>query len=340
MFERDNAEINLLLTGLLIVSACIGGLHHWSLGAAEKADTAKVVANPSESKKEADSLAVEGNPLADSSPDEIFDALQPLIISNSVEKTIKMLIGIPLPTALSVLKKILDIKEGNLDRDDRIQIIVGIAARYKKLEEQYAVLDLIIDPHYLYLREGTPILVIAAYGDFPEVIPVIKTWYANRVAKQVNHAELCEELEARALSYAVENNKLDELKAMVTNGLSLSGNRMSEFLVDAIKRKTECKIIQFLLENGADINYVDKGYTPLLWAIKNNDLKAVKFLVNKGADVNKIGDNKIGNPRQLANQAIEDAAKAVSKGGKKNKIRAKNHAIAIEAYLIEHGADN
>lgn len=348
MFKRKNAEIDMLLTGLLVLSALIGGLHHWSLGAEQKTDASKAVAPVSEPKKDisAKDAPVE-NPLADAPADEIFTDLQPLIISNSVEKMIKLLTGIPFKTVTAVLQKILDEKEENLDRDDRIEIIVGVAAQYKKQEEQYGILDLIIDPHYLYLREGTPILVRAAHGDYPEIIPVVKQWYADRVAKQENHAELCEELESRALAYAVENSQLDELKAMVSHGVS-NGNSMSELLVDAVRRRTGCDIIKFLLEHGADINYVAKGHTALIWAIKNNDLKAVQFLVKRGADVNKIGDNAIGNPRQVAGEAIEKTSSSIEKGKKnkgkkgfkKNQIEAENNAVAIEAYLIENKADN
>lgn len=345
MIKRDNAEIDMLLTGLLALSALIGGLHHWSLGAEQKNNAPKASSTMIAQKQGAESEAVAQSVLADASADEIFESLQPLIISNSVEKIIKLLSGVPSKTALSVLEKILSIKEENLDRDDRLQIIFSVAAQYKKRDEQYSILDLIINPKYLYLREGVPILALAALGDFPAIIPVIKAWYADRVAKQANHAELCEELESRALAYAVEANKLDDLKAMMAHGITMNSNRMSALLVDAVKRKTGCNIIEFLLDHGADINYTVEGYTPLLWAIKNNDFKAVKLLVGLGADVNKIGDNQIGNPRQVANEAIEAASLSGKqiKGKKmrnKNQIKAKNDAVAIEAYLIEHGAEN
>jgi hypothetical protein len=340
MFKRDNAEIDMLLTGLLILSALIGGLHHWSLGAEQKTNTGKAASAVNQPKKDTQSKNIDENPLSDASVDEIFSDIQPLVISNSVEKTIKMLGGIPIKTVIDVLEKILDIQEQNFDRDDRIELLVGIAAQYKKPAEQYAILDLIINPKYLYLRKGTPILALAARGDFPKVMPTIKTWFADRVAKQPNHAKLYRELEERALAYAVENSKLDELKAMVTHGIKMNKQRMNELLVDAVKRKTGCTIIEFLLQQGADINSVVNGYTPLIWTIKNNDLKGTKFLVDHGADVNKVGNNAIGNPRQVASEAVENASKETKKWNKKHDIEAKNNAVAIEAYLIEHGSDN
>lgn len=335
MFKGKNAEIDMLLTGLLVLSALIGGLHHRSLGAEQKIDSNKVVTLDKQDAQ---------NPLADVPADEIFINIQPLIMSNSVEKIIKVLTGVPFNSVSLVLKKILDTQEANLNRDDRIAIIVGLAAQYKKQEESYGILDLIIAPQYGYLREGAPILAIAASTDYPYIIPIIKAWYANRVAQQANHADLCAKLESRALIYAVRKNKLDELKAMMSNGVAIDNDRMSKLFVAAVKRRTGCDIIKFLLEQGADINYVAKGHTALIWAIKNHDLKAVKFLVQHGADVNKIGDNAVGNPRQVAGEAVEQAAAANKKDKKskkdKNLIQAQKDAVEIESYLIAHKADN
>jgi len=350
MVKRNDSEINMLLSALLLLSALIGGLHHWSLGAEQESDATKAASTESapqaaEPKKDASaqtktSQTLSENPLADADADEIISDIQPLLLSQSVEKTIKMLTGIPYKTIIQVLTRILDNKEQNFNRDDRVQVIVGLASSYKKPEEQTAILDLILDPKYLYLREGAPLLFVAAYGDFPQMIPVIKTWYANRVAKQANHAELREELETRALSYAVENQKLDELKNMVTHGITMDKKRASALLVDAVGKKTSCPIIGFLLQQGADVNYVHGGYTPLLHAIKNHDLKAVKFLVEHGADVNKVSDNKIGNPRQVAEEAVEATAKMLKKEVAKKKVDEAKHAVDIEAYLIERGAQN
>lgn len=347
MFKGKNAEINILLTALLLLSALIGGLHHRALNAQQATATNQSPSPVNQEKTKAANL----NPLADSPPEELFNYLQPLIISNSVEKIIKVLTGVPAQAVSSVLKKILDIKEANLNRDDRIAIILGLAVQYAKQEEQYSILDLIIAPQYLYLRDGTPILLVAASTDYPHVISIIKKWYADRVAKQEDYADLIEQLESRALALAVQENKLEELQILMRNGVVVDGDRMGELLVDAVKKKTSCDIIKFLLENGADINYVAKGHTALLWAIKNHDLKAVICLVKHGADVNRIGDNAVGNPRQVAGEAIEKALASAKKGKKtkkngkiqspsKSQIADQDNAVKIESYLIKHGADH
>lgn len=57
------------------------------------------------------------------------------------------------------------------------------------------------------------------------------------------------------------------------------------------------KIIAILLENGVNINSIDKmGQSALFWAVQENNDTAIKFLIAQGADVNIIsnfGDNAL-----------------------------------------------
>jgi ankyrin repeat protein len=47
------------------------------------------------------------------------------------------------------------------------------------------------------------------------------------------------------------------------------------------------KIVQMLLDGGADVNYSDRwGRTPLHWAVEANDLALVDLLISRGANVN------------------------------------------------------
>jgi len=333
--NNSNSDIDLLLGILLASSVIIGAIHHWPLRAMQKDEKNKTVTTT-----QSNTETIE-NPLIDANPAEVLTEIRELIRTDSIEKAIKMVTGIPIKTMMPVLNHILKNAEHSSEkRNDRIELLVGVAATYKEPKDQYAVLDLIFDPNYLYLREGTPILYIAAYGNYPQIIPTIKAWYAQKVAAQPNHAELSAESEARALAYAVENKKIDELKAMAANGITLDTQRMNALLIDAIRTKAGCPIIEFLLDKGADINGVDKGYTPLLQAIKNSDLAAVKLLIKRGADLNKIGDNAVGNPRQVAKEAIERTAKERKQKPTQDAVQAANDAITIESFLIKKGAQD
>jgi len=58
-------------------------------------------------------------------------------------------------------------------------------------------------------------------------------------------------------------------------------------------------MINFLLENGADINKLDGyGNSLLFSAIKNNNIKLIKFLLKKNANINF--QNKYTTPLMLA----------------------------------------
>jgi ankyrin repeat protein len=339
MAKRSSPDIDILLSALLLLSVIIGGLHHFSL----HADGDTQVAAPKNMPEKVVPVVNEKipNPLADAKVPEILREIQDYKNSGSAETITKMIAGLPVKKMIEVLTQLLA-NRGPLKRDDCIEIILGAAAFYQKTEDRNRILDFILDPKYPDLRQGTPIVYIAAYGDYPEIIPAIKTWYAGRVANQANHAELCQELEARALGYAIDHKDLKALKSMVTHGVTMNKTRASILLNEAVKAKSGCKTITFLVDQGADINYAVKGLTPLLHAIKRYDLAAVKKLVERGADVNKIADNDVGNPRQVAAEAVKEAAGLQYKKGNKNRmkqcIRAVKNAVAIEEYLIEQGA--
>lgn len=70
---------------------------------------------------------------------------------------------------------------------------------------------------------------------------------------------------------------------------------MNDLLLDSIEANNP-KMIETALANGADINYIDPtpmgSATPLLIAIRNENLPLVKYLLQKGADPNlMIGQN-------------------------------------------------
>jgi len=47
------------------------------------------------------------------------------------------------------------------------------------------------------------------------------------------------------------------------------------------------EIVEYLAQNGANVNYKDEdGWTPLHWAVQNGHLDIVKILIKYKADVN------------------------------------------------------
>ena len=62
-------------------------------------------------------------------------------------------------------------------------------------------------------------------------------------------------------------------------------DELNKQLFDAILNNRISKIKR-LLKQGADVNAITRGDTPLLWAIAMGYYDIVKFLIDNGADVN------------------------------------------------------
>ncbi|NCA28384.1 MAG: ankyrin repeat domain-containing protein [Proteobacteria bacterium] len=122
-------------------------------------------------------------------------------------------------------------------------------------------------------------------------------------------------------------------------------------LLEACKNG-DCKKIKGLIENGADINFVDneKNITPIYIASQNGHIEAIETLAGLGADVNKA--NKYGlTPVYIASQnghikAIEtlarlgaDVNKASIHGETPVFIAAQNGHVEAIKTLKELGAD-
>ncbi|MGI3041837.1 ankyrin repeat domain-containing protein [Shewanella algae] len=86
--------------------------------------------------------------------------------------------------------------------------------------------------------------------------------------------------------------------------------------------RTPIETIQFLIEQGLDVNAVDSyGYTPLIYAVRQKNLPAIKLLLENGAE-------------KLINHRPEDGATPL-----KMVFGSKPYSSEIVAVLLEAGAD-
>ncbi|KAJ7595588.1 ankyrin repeat-containing protein [Mycena floridula] len=100
-----------------------------------------------------------------------------------------------------------------------------------------------------------------------------------------------------ALYNAVTNRKLDIVKLLIEKGVSLKKGQ----ILHTACHWGSLEVVQFLVENGVDINALDRWGTALWAAIDRNKKEVVEFLIQSGADVNATGDNS-KTPLQLAIQ--------------------------------------
>ena len=80
---------------------------------------------------------------------------------------------------------------------------------------------------------------------------------------------------------------------------------MDDLLLKSIA-KNDIEMIKIAIANGADVNYVKKGYhTPLSLAIKKANIELASYLINNGADPNikmELDDERIITPLIIAVQ--------------------------------------
>jgi len=84
----------------------------------------------------------------------------------------------------------------------------------------------------------------------------------------------------------VYNNDITTFKTMASELEDINiQNKYGWTLLHIAIRRDRAEMVEFLLDNGADIDRVDGvGWTPLMEAIMDDKTSLVKFLVEKGAD--------------------------------------------------------
>ncbi|GFV15639.1 ankyrin-3 [Trichonephila clavipes] len=156
------------------------------------------------------------------------------------------------------------------------------------------------------------------------------------------------------LRIAAENGYTKIIKTLIEGGINIDGDLKYTPLHQAVN--DGCKeMVEFLLENGADINAKTEasGETPLYIAVKKRNIEIIELLIEKGANVN-AGDKGKNTPLHYTGD-IRIARLLVANGAN---VNAKNksdppystgstplHGAAnagnkdIAEFLIDNGAD-
>ncbi|MCA0951457.1 ankyrin repeat domain-containing protein [Shewanella chilikensis] len=124
---------------------------------------------------------------------------------------------------------------------------------------------------------------------------------------------------------ALRKGQLDIAQSFIQQGCNI--HRVTEndkwtYLHQLSDGDTPPESIQFLIEQGLDVNAVDSyGYTPLIYAVRQKNLPAIKLLLENGAE-------------KLINHRPEDGATPL-----KMVFDSKPYSSEIVAVLLEAGAD-
>ena len=100
------------------------------------------------------------------------------------------------------------------------------------------------------------------------------------------------------LEYAIKKGNQEMVKILIENGADINTiNKKGDTPLTYAIQKGSKKMTRVLIEQGADINAMGKdGYTPLTYAIQKGNKEIMKMLLESGVDVNKkdgIGNTPI-----------------------------------------------
>jgi uncharacterized protein len=95
---------------------------------------------------------------------------------------------------------------------------------------------------------------------------------------------------ASALQYACDEGHVDIVEYLIKMRADINGNDGGPLL--AASRGGYIIIIQFLINNGAQVNLLDvRGSSALIWATRYNHTKSVKLLLESGTDYSIKNDS-------------------------------------------------
>lgn len=95
----------------------------------------------------------------------------------------------------------------------------------------------------------------------------------------------CSFFDANDLVWSASEGNLPKVKSLVEGGIGVNTKAFDDGqtpLIAAV-RSGRLKVIEFLLDSGADINLNDAGGTPLYWAAFSGQVDIYRFLLARGA---------------------------------------------------------
>ena len=142
--------------------------------------------------------------------------------------------------------------------------------------------------------------------EYSPYIPIIHTYEmsALHLAAQKGHIEIVRVLldagadvnptedmvGTTALMFASQNGHIEVVELLLQAGADVHAAQDRALFQAASINDT--KIMKLLLDEGANVNVQNKGYTALMTAAVIGSTEAVRFLLQAGAEVNSKNDNK------------------------------------------------
>lgn len=277
-FKRKRIDIDLLLGFLLLFSCSIGLIY------GDKNYNFNTVSDAS--------ITIE----------EELRILQPFIVTQSVEKIAHALKDVPITISQAIVKELVENEATYLTREDKIQLLYALLRDFKDNSDMQTMLLDIIHTHK-DLREGAPILIVALRSGYADIVPQL-------LALTQKYDDMAD-IEKRAWYQAVYDDERDLLYQLRENAVTLSPARANELLWIVAERSKHAELVDFFINQGADLTYSKKGHTLLTKATESNNKIIVGALLDackkqRPAEnackefVNHIADPLVGSALQIA----------------------------------------
>ena len=221
------------------------------------------------------------------------------------------------------------------------------------------ILDLGNDPNSIEgsARFFEPLLSLSIVKDVDVLYPVEYMTMLLDAGADVNKTNYKNET---AAFVAVESNALEHLKLLAAKGIDfnkINSSDRSLLLESVAKKNVKAETIDFLIKNGAQVNYASARHnneTPLIEAVSDGRADIVELLIAGGADVNAKGRNGCSVLCYAAdiddqNASVSIASSLLKAGAKpddadNSQKTALTYAVernnsALTRLLVENGAD-
>ncbi len=273
IMKRNESDISLLLTVLILLSASIGllhGLKFTSVGAEDKS----------------------GSELS-LSPQDGMDIVQPLLDSQNYIGVARAFGQFDINTQKSLLDRLLFGDTGSYTKEQKVKIVAAILRETKNDRMKEYSIDLLAqyfpqDPIFLY-----------AFPEFGIFIPTIKEAMDKRGKNSLYNS-----WKNQSLTELIRFNRPDLLEFMYINGVRLTSKEASNMLDVIVSLEKEPAFVPLLIKQfGANPNFSsDRKRTVLMKAAQSRNKGLYKALIDLGANEGLILDSSIGSAEQIAAQ--------------------------------------
>jgi uncharacterized protein len=137
-------------------------------------------------------------------------------------------------------------------------------------------------------KQGTPVLVIAAFGKNLKIVKLLLAYNADVEGREpylINSER--NDFYTSPLMGAAKKGQIEMLQLLLRKGANVNISLdEGETALDVAIEENHTDVVKILLESGANPNHYSPGGTPLFYAARKGYAKIVSLLIEHGADIN------------------------------------------------------